>query len=182
MALVEYVRPEDAEGRARNLLEAYRAEHGESALFNEALAHNPEFLEARFEYATGVLDSGHVERDIKEFLFVVVSMANECTYCVGDHENEFVERFGGDEEELELVSQRRFGDLPARKAAIARFGTQVAEDPKRVGESHLEALRDLGYAETDLIEILASATLAVSANTIVDALSIHPVDRELREE
>jgi len=29
--------------------------------------------------------------------------------------------------------------------------------------------------------LLVAATLAVSANGIVDALSIHPVDRELRE-
>jgi len=182
MALLEYVRPADAEGRARELLETYRDEHGESALFNEALAHNPDFLAARFDYAARVLESGRVDRELKEFVFVVVSMANDCEYCVGDHRNEFVERFGGDEAELALVAAGEFEALDGRKQALARFAHQVATDPKRVGESHLEALRALGYDEADIVEILACATLAVSANTIVDALSIHPVDRELRGE
>jgi hypothetical protein len=38
MALVDYVSPDEADGTTGEILEAYRDEHGESALFNEALA------------------------------------------------------------------------------------------------------------------------------------------------
>jgi uncharacterized peroxidase-related enzyme len=182
MALVDYVRPEDAEGRAREILDAYRDEHGESALFTEALAHNPGVLDARFEYGTKLLEDGDVDRDLKEFVFVVVSGANECSYCLGDHRNEFVERFGGDETELNHVEAGDFDELGERKRAVAAFADQVARDPKRVGEGHLDALREIGYDEGEIVELLVTATLAVSANAIVDALSIHPVDRELRDE
>jgi uncharacterized peroxidase-related enzyme len=182
MALIDYVSPEDAEGRARELLEGYREEHGESALFNEALANHPSVLDARFEYGTRLLEEGTVDRDLKEFVFVVVSSANECSYCLGDHRNEFVERFGGDETELDHVEAGEFDELGERKRAVARFADQVASDPKRVGDDHLDALRDIGYDESEVVELLVTATLAVSANAIVDALSIHPVDRELREE
>jgi len=177
MALVDYVSPEDAEGRAREILETYEQDHGESALFNEALAHSAQVLDARFEYGTRLLEEGTVARDIKEFVFVVVSEANQCEYCLDDHRGVLVERFGADEEEIEVIAAGEFERLPDRKQAIAAFADQVARDPKRVGETHLQALYDAGYTDEGVIELLAAATLAVSANAIVDALSIHPTDR-----
>lgn len=178
MALVDYVPPEDAEGRAREILESYRADHGESALFNEALAHSAHVLDARYDYGTRLMDGGTVDRGLKEFVFVVVSEANQCEYCLGDHRNALVERFGADEAEVETVAAGAFDRLPDRKRAVAEFADQVARDPKRVSEAHLDALRAVGYDDAAVIELLAVAALAVSANTIVDALSIHPADRE----
>jgi uncharacterized peroxidase-related enzyme len=178
MALIDYVSAEETDGRVRELLEAYEEEHGKYGLFNEALANNPAVFEARYGYGTALMEGGRVDPDIKEFVFVVVSEANSCEYCVGDHKRALLERFDADEAELEHVTNREFERLPDRKRAVAAFADQVARDPKRVTDAHLDDLGAIGYDDEAVIELLVVATLGISANAIVDALSIHPTDRE----
>jgi uncharacterized peroxidase-related enzyme len=181
MALIDYVSPEEADGLAREVLEAYRDEHGDSALFNEALANNGQVLDARFEYGTRLMDAGEVDADIKEFVFLVVSETNECEYCVDDHRDALVQRFGSEERDLDAIATGEFDRFPERERAVVEFAEQVARDPKRVSDADLTALRSTGYDDKAVVELLAVAALAVSANTIVDALSIHPADRPSRE-
>jgi len=178
MALIEYTTAQETDGRVRELLERYEEEHGKAGLFNEALANNPDVFEARYEYGTALMEGGRIDPDIKEFVFVVVSEANSCEYCIGDHKRALLERFDADETELEHVANREFEGLPEHKRAVAAFADQVAEDPKRVTDAHLDGLYGAGYDEEDVIELLCVATLGLSANAIVDALSIHPADRE----
>lgn len=177
MALIEYVSPEETDGRVRELLEAYEAEHGTRGLFNEALAQHPEVFQARHRYGTTLMEGGSIDPDLKEFVFVVVSEANDCDYCVGDHTSTLLDRYDVDQSTLDHVSKGAFDRLPDRKRAVAAFADQVARDPKRVSQDHLEELYDLGYDEADVVELLVVATLGVSANAIVDALSIHHADR-----
>lgn len=178
MALIEYASAGETDGRVRELLDTYEEEHGKPGLFNEALANNADVFEARYEYGTALMEGGRIDPELKEFVFVVVSEANSCEYCVGDHKRALLDRFDTDETELEHVGNREFERLPERKRAVAAFADQVAQDPKRVTDAHLDELYGVGYDEADVIELLCVATLGLSANAIVDALSIHPSDRE----
>jgi len=43
-----------------------------------------------------------------------------------------------------------------------------------------ELARTIGFTDEAVVELVVTAALAVSANAIVDALSIHRADRETR--
>lgn len=178
MALIDYVRLDAATGRARETLQRFQDEHGQTPLIYEALAHNEHVVGARYDYFSAVMDGGDVDRAVKEFVYVVVSEANACEYCVGAHSRVYTDVLGGEPADLELVAEGEFGALDGWRRAVATFADQVTRDPKRVTAAHLDDLRDAGFSTADIIELLVVAASAKAANTIVDALNIHPVDRE----
>lgn len=65
----------------------------------------------------------------------------------------------------------------APRAAV-EFAEQVTEDPHRVADDHIDALRAVGFDESDLVQLLATICACDTANTIVSALGITPADRD----
>ena len=57
------------------------------------------------------------------------------------------------------------------------FAQQVTEDPHRVTEAHVESLRDVGFDESDIIQLLAVIGTCNTSNMIVSSLNITPDDR-----
>jgi len=53
--------------------------------FWRALAHDPELLRATWERAAHVMAPGALHPLIKELIYIAVSTANGCTYCVHSH-------------------------------------------------------------------------------------------------
>lgn len=177
MALIDYLHLADTRGAARETLEAFKDRAGQSPLIYEALAHNPDMVVARNDYFTRVMDGGVLDRPIKEFAHITVSVTNACEYCVGAHSNVLLERMGGDPAEVAAIERGDLDGLDVRKRAVAEFARQLTLDPKQVSESHIDALRDAGFDEAGIVELLVVVASAKAANTIVDGLDIHPSDR-----
>ena len=70
-----------------------------------------------------------------------------------------------------LVSQ--VNDLePLRAREVILFGLKCARDPRSIGESDLDGLRQHGLGESEIMEAMAMAALAVYANIIADATGV----------
>ncbi|WP_162524299.1 carboxymuconolactone decarboxylase family protein [Halobellus captivus] len=172
MALLEYVDPETAE------LPQYECDSSEISLFRAVLLNNPTVLERRLSYSGWLRNEGSLERELKELAHVVVDRTNECEYCTDAHTQNLVEVFGFSEERIDAIENREFDTFDDRERAVMRFAEQVTEDPKRVTDDHIEALRTVGFSDADVVELLALVTSAISANAMMDALNVHPVDRQ----
>lgn len=177
MALIKYLSAADAPARSSDVLEASGGDDESSPLIQQALAHNPHVLETRVEYFRQLMGEGTIDRELKELVYIVVSEANACEYCVGAHSNIFIDEVGGDPVELEAIRAGDFERLDDRKRAVAEFAHQTTVDPKRVTVKHLTDLFEVGFDERDVVELLTVAATAKGANTFVDALNIHPADR-----
>lgn len=180
MALIDYLGPDEADDEAGAVLQAFADEHGQAPLIYQALVHNAHVVGARYEYFGSLMNGGLLDRQLKEFTYVVVSEANTCEYCIGAHASQYTEVLGGDPAELDRVAEGEFDRLDRAKRAVAAFADQATRDPKRVSAAHLDDLRDAGFSTGEVVELLAVVASAKAANTIVDALDVHPVDRELR--
>ena len=176
MALIDYLSADEAPGEARETLKEIEEEQGECPAYFEALAHSPDALGVHWEAFVGSMEGGELDRELKEFVYVAVSAANDCDYCAGAHTNVLVERFGGDEEVVGDVAEGDFDALSERRRAVAEFAAQAATDPKRVSKDHMRALYEAGFEESEVVELALVASRAVASNTLVDALNIHSHD------
>jgi uncharacterized peroxidase-related enzyme len=176
VALIDYLSADEAPEEARETLKEIEEEQGECPAYFEALAHSPDALGVHWDAFVRSMEGGELDRELKEFVYVAVSAANDCDYCAGAHTNVLVERFGGDEEVVEAVAEGDFDGLPERRRAVAEFAVQAATDPKRVKEEHLLALYEAGFGESEVVELTLVASRAVASNTLVDALNIHRGD------
>jgi len=178
VALIDYLSVDEAPEEARETLKEIEEEQGDCPAYFEALAHSPDALGVHWDAFRRSMEGREMGRELKEFVYVAVSAANDCDYCAGAHTNVLVERFGGDEEVVEAVAEGDLEALPERKRAVAEFAVQAATDPKRVTEDHMSALYDAGFEESEAVELALVASRAVASNTLVDALNIHAHDSE----
>jgi uncharacterized peroxidase-related enzyme len=178
MALLEYVSPESADERTRELLERDAETYGRPSLFARMLAHSPDTLAARQSYAEALRDSSSLDSTLAELAYVAVSAVNDCDYCVASHTEQLVEHVGLPEETVsEIVAGEP--ELDERETAVVEFARAVASDPKRVGDSELETLRAVGFDESEIVELVVTISAAVAANTITDTLNVLPADGEV---
>lgn len=178
MAHVPYVRAEDAPASIARVLESFEEEHGKRSLLLEALANHPPLLQAHSEYFDGTVKQGRLDQDLKELVGVVVSQVNDCEYCLDSHRENLVEMFGVSPDAVAAVEASEFDSFPADRRAALEFAELAATDPKRISQEELDALREAGFDDAAIVELLGAVGQFVTANLYADALSIHPTDRD----
>lgn len=77
----------DASPEARAVFDEIRARRGTEYVNNfwRGLAHDPALLRATWERLTQVMAPGALDPLVKELIYVAVSTANGCAYCVHSH-------------------------------------------------------------------------------------------------
>lgn len=87
MATVPLLSDEAVSPEARAVLDDIRAKRQTHHVndFWRALAHDPDELRDVWERAQGVMAPGALDPLVKELVYVAVSAANGCAYCVHSH-------------------------------------------------------------------------------------------------
>lgn len=87
MATVPLLTDDQAGPEARAVFDAIRAARGTDYVNNfwRALAHDPALLRATWERVGQVMAPGALDPLVKELVYVAVSTANGCGYCVHSH-------------------------------------------------------------------------------------------------
>jgi AhpD family alkylhydroperoxidase len=87
MATVLLLSDEEAGAEALAVFDDIRAKRQTDYVNNfwRALAHDPALLKATWERLQTVMAPGALEPMVKEMVYLAVSVANGCTYCVHSH-------------------------------------------------------------------------------------------------
>jgi AhpD family alkylhydroperoxidase len=87
MATVPLLQDEEASAEALAVFDDIRAVRGTDYVNNfwRALAHDPALLRATWDRLKVVMAPGALDPLVKEMIYVAVSTANGCSYCVHSH-------------------------------------------------------------------------------------------------
>ena len=87
MATVKLISDEEADPQARAVFDDIRAMRGTDYVnhFWRALAHDPPRMEALWKELKILMGPGELDPLTKEMIYVAVSAANGCSYCVHSH-------------------------------------------------------------------------------------------------
>jgi AhpD family alkylhydroperoxidase len=87
MASVPLLRDDDLSPEARAVFDDIRAARGTDYVNNfwRGLAHDPALLRATWDRLRVVMAPGALDPLVKELLYVAVSTANGCGYCIHSH-------------------------------------------------------------------------------------------------
>lgn len=185
--LLDYVSTDNDD--ASDLLAADAAKYGEPSLFARAVANNPDVLAARMEYVAALREAGSLSDRLAELAYTTVSVANDCEYCVASHTTQLVEHVGLDEVEVEAVvdavrdadgdvqqDDRLVDSFDERERVVISVARAAASEPKRVSATDIHRLREVGFDDEAIVQLVALVSAATAANTIADTLNIHPED------
>jgi uncharacterized peroxidase-related enzyme len=89
MATVPLISDAEASAEVRAVFDDIRAVRGTDFINNfwRALAHDPDTLKATWERLKVIMGPGPGDLDplVKEMIYIAVSVANGCTYCIHSH-------------------------------------------------------------------------------------------------
>ncbi|WP_299611221.1 carboxymuconolactone decarboxylase family protein [uncultured Tateyamaria sp.] len=87
MATLPLISDEEASAEVLAVFEDIRATRGTDFINNfwRALAHDPALLTATWARLKDVMGPGELDPLVKEMLYIAVSVANGCEYCIHSH-------------------------------------------------------------------------------------------------
>ncbi len=115
-----------------------------------------------------VLVGGVLPRTLKEMMFAAISQDRHCRYCQAAH-LACCRMLGVDAESLGHLVNDLPNLSPVKARDIILFGVKCARDPQGLADADFALLRSHGLNQSEIMEAVAMAALAVYANVVADA-------------
>lgn len=151
---------ENTSGKARVLLDNVNKNLGSTPNFFTTLAQAPAALEAYLGF-NAALSKGKLAPQLREQLALTVAGFNGCGYCASAH-SFLGSKAGIDATELRENRAGRSAD--GETQAALNFANALLEKRGSVSDRDLAAVRDAGYDDEQVIEILAHVALNTFSN------------------
>lgn len=152
--------PARATGKAKELLDGVQATLGVTPNLMRTMANSPAVLEAYLGFNT-VLSRGRLGGKVREQIALAVAEANGCEYCLSAH-TAIGKKIGLPEGEL-LTGRQWVSSDPKANAAL-EFARAILTHRGQVTDEDLNRVRNAGYGDTEIAEIVANVALNVFTN------------------
>lgn len=120
-------------------------------------------------------DSGLTKLE-REMIAVVVSSINRCFYCLSAHGAAVRELSGNPILGEQLVMNYRTAELDARQRAMLDFTALLTSASYTVEEAHRQSLRDVGFSDRDIWDIINVAAFFNMTNRVASGTAMVPND------
>ena len=112
----------------------------------------------------------------REMIAVVVSTVNRCHYCMVSH-SAFLRKLTGDSLLVEqLRTNYAYADVEPRERAMLDFAVKLTERSSSCTEEDVDALREAGWSDEDVMDIAEVAAMFNFTNRLASGLGWVPND------
>lgn len=167
MAYIEVIEEDAAEGRLREVYDDIIQKRGKLSQVLKIQSLNPESIQRHVDlYMQVMFGRSPLRRAQREMLAVVVSLANDCAYCVAHHAAA-LDHFWKDHARVQaLQDDFRKADLSDTDILLCAYAEQLTRTP---GESSPETIADMKAAGlTD--QMILDASLVISYFNFVNRM------------
>jgi uncharacterized peroxidase-related enzyme len=168
MSRINVVTTDKADQEQTELLEAIHAKLGMVPNFLRVFANSPAALRA-FLGLHALARGGRLEEQTRERIALALAQQNDCQYCVSAHTA--IGRKTG-LSSAEMAANRAGTSTDAKAAAAVRFARALAERNGEVTTAELQAVRNAGYRDAEIVEIITHVGLNVLTNILGKASQV----------
>jgi uncharacterized peroxidase-related enzyme len=149
-----------AQGRTKELLDAVKAKLGIIPNMTRTMAVSPAVLEGYLSLS-GALSHGVIPAKVREQLALDVGEANHCDYCVSAHSA--IGKHAGLTPE-DIHNSRKGVSSDPKTDVLLRFARRVLTKQGMVEDSDLAVVREAGFGDAEIAEVVAHVALNVFTN------------------
>lgn len=126
-----------------------------------ALARDPKLWNLWWAEEAHLLGDGKVDKGVKQLMAMYISQSIKSALCVPFHAGAAIVE-GASIKETGIIQdfEGKKGELPEKTRVAIEFGKKVAFNPTEVTDEDIKNLKDLGYDDDEIIELVATALLA----------------------
>lgn len=119
-------------------------------------------------------DASELTKAEREMIAVAVSAQNHCFYCLASHGA--VLRIRAKDEVLAdaIAANYRAANLTPRQRAMLDLAVKITDASATVADQDIAALRDHGFSDEDIMDIVQTAALFNYSNRVASALNLQP--------
>jgi len=162
MARINLVTNESANAEQKTLLDAIQSQLGMVPNFLKVFANSPDALKA-FLGLHGIANAGSLDPQTRERIALALAQQNSCEYCLSAH-SAIGRKAGLDNAE---IAANRAGTSQDAKAAVAvKFARSLVEHTGEVTTAELLEMRNAGYSEADIVEVITHVGMNILTNIL----------------
>lgn len=143
------------------LLEAVKKQLGVVPNLFRLVGNSPAALEG-YLGLNGALAKGALEAPTRERIALAVAQVNGCDYCLSAHS--YLGKNLAKLSDAEIAANRNGGSADPKADAAVRFAVELVNSRGHVSEAGVKAVKQAGYTDAQLIEIV----LHVALNTLTN--------------
>ena len=162
MSRINVVTTDNANAEQQALLNAIQSQLGMVPNFLKVFANSPAALRA-FLGLHGIAGAGSLDAATRERIALALAEQNGCQYCLSAH-TAIGRKAGLDGEEIDA---NRAGTSQDAKAAVAvKFARSLIASKGEVTTAELLEMRNAGYSESDIVEVITHAGMNFLTNIL----------------
>lgn len=162
MSRINLVTPEQANPEQAELYTAITSQLGMVPNFLKVFANSPAALKA-FLGLHAIANEGELTAKTKERIALGLAEQNACEYCVSAHTA--IGKGAGLTED-EMAENRAGGSQDAQAAIAVKFARSLAEHSGEVTTAELLEIRNAGYSDAEIVEIITHVGMNIMTNIL----------------
>ena len=165
MSRINVVEKDSANEEQATLYAGIQQALGTVPNFLKVFANSPAALRA-FLGLHGIAGEGSLDPQTRERIALTLAGQNGCEYCASAH-TAIGRKAGLDNDEMAANREGNSGD---EKAAVAvSFARALVEHTGEVTNAEIQAVRDAGYSDADIVEIITHVGMNILTNILAKA-------------
>jgi uncharacterized peroxidase-related enzyme len=162
MARLKAIDPEEATGKTKELFESVKSKMGMVPNMMRTMGNSPAALNGYLAFSAA-LNSASIGGKLGELISLSIANKNGCDYCNAAH-SYVSEKIGLDADAINDARKGTSAD-PKVNAALV-FAKDILNSRGHVTDEDLEKIKNAGYNEAEIIEIVAKVSLSIYTNYI----------------
>lgn len=154
--------PVDAQGKAKDLLDAVKSTFGAYPTLFRIAAQSPVALDSML-HTFGALGHGTLGAKLQEQVALLVSEQNSCDWCLGAH-SAIGRKQGLPQAEVDAARDAKSSDPKA--AAALKLASQIVSRRGHVSDNDIAAAKAAGFTDGQIVEIVANVALTIFTNYV----------------
>jgi len=169
MAFIKTTRPEDADHAVTAMYMRQQAAWGYIPNYAKVFCHRPEVM-ARWGQLLAEIKR---PMDRRRFELVTFVAAHELrnTACALAH-GKALREFFSDDEILSIAAGRFENALTEAEQMMVHFARQIARDASKITAGQVQELKQMGYSDSEIFDIVATAAGRAFFTKVLDALGV----------
>ncbi len=168
MSRIAVVSPDSATPDQKALLDTIQSKIGMVPNYLKILAHSPDALKA-FLGLSGIAEAGSLDPQTRERIALTVAQANSSQYCLSAHSA--LGRNAG-LSDAEIEANREGTSRDGKAAAAVIFARALNAHLGEVTQSEFDAVREAGYSDGEIVEIVTHVGMNILTNLIGKATRV----------
>lgn len=173
MPIIRTVSPEQASGTVAEIYRQIEQAFGRVPHALQMYSASPRLLEEQWRTIGYFMNHPTLGFPLLTMIRMLVSQHNRCDYCVGYNEGMLINRAGLDPEQV-AATKRDPANAPLNEKdrAMLLFVLKATAHPADVAAEEVQALREMGWADGDILDAVAHGARNVGVDLIFNTFKI----------